>query len=120
MNEDQLIIKIVLIIAFALFAVFLMFPGRGARHLALRRLAMLLLFGAAVFAIAFPQVINAVANFVGVGRGTDLLLYGFIIVFVANSLTLSRRQRHTDKQITELARRLAIAEAPKPGASDTA
>ncbi|SFO04777.1 DUF2304 domain-containing protein [Mycetocola miduiensis] len=113
--DNQIIIKIVLIAALAVFAVFLMLPGSGARHLALRRLSMIGLFAIAVVAVVFPQLINDVANAVGVGRGTDLLLYGLIVVFIGNSLAASRRYRHTEREVTNLARALALAEAPKPG-----
>ncbi|MCP2031679.1 hypothetical protein L1277_001777 [Okibacterium sp. HSC-33S16] len=110
--DNQIIIKIALIAALAIFAVFLMLPGSGARHLALRRLSMIGLFAVAVVAVVFPQLINEIANAVGVGRGTDLLLYGLIVVFIGNSLAASRRNRHMERELTQLARAVALADAP--------
>lgn len=112
METSQLIIKIVLITVFALFAVFLLLPGRGVRHDAIRKLTMLSLFAVAILAVVFPNAINAIANVMGVGRGADLLLYGLIIVVVGNSIVTQRRQRLLETQITILARKMAIAQGP--------
>lgn len=116
MDNGQIVIKVILVLAFAAFAVFLMLPGRGVRHVAIRRLVMVGLLAITVLAVVFPGVVNQVAHFVGVGRGTDLLLYGLIVVFIGNSILLQRRHRNTERQITELARQLAILQAPAPGA----
>jgi hypothetical protein len=112
--ESQLVIKVILIVAFAAFAVFLMLPGRGARHLAMRRLAMVLVLALTVLAVIFPNALNDVAHAVGVGRGADLLLYGLIVVFLGNALVQQRRSRHIEREMTLIARRVAIAEAEKP------
>lgn len=117
--DNQLVIKIVLIVVFAVLALFLLMPGRGARHVAIRRLTMLALFAAAVLAIVFPSLISQIAKAVGVGRGADLLLYGLIVVFVGNSIAAQRRHRLVEAEITALARRLAIAQAPLPKIADT-
>lgn len=112
--ESQLVIKVILIVVFAAFAVFLMLPGRGARHLAIRRLIMVLVLALTVLAVIFPTALNRVAHAVGVGRGADLLLYGLIVVFIGNALVQQRRTRHVERQITLIARRVAIAEAQRP------
>jgi small membrane protein len=112
MDNNQLVIKIALIIAAAVFALFLLLPGRGVRHIALRRLSMLALFAIALLAIIFPQLINGIANLMGVGRGADLLLYGLIIVFVGNSIVAQRRHRLLESEITKLARSIALAQTP--------
>lgn len=117
MDNGQFVIKIILVLAFAAFAVFLMLPGRGVRHAAIRRLVMVALLAVTVLAVVFPSAVNQVAHFVGVGRGTDLLLYGLIVVFIGNSILVQRRYRNTERQITELARQLAILQAPPPASA---
>ena len=52
-------------------------PG-GARHQAARRLATLAFVVFAIVAIAFPSVMTAIAHRLGVGRGTDLLLFAMV------------------------------------------
>lgn len=112
--DSQIIIKIVLIVAVVAAGGVLFAPASGARRLALRRLAMLGLLVVAIFAIVFPDIITNVARWFGVGRGTDLLLYGLIVVFVANSLSNARRNRQLEEQTTDLARAVAIQNAPRP------
>ncbi|MFJ3391473.1 DUF2304 domain-containing protein [Leifsonia aquatica] len=114
MDTGQLAIKIILIVVVVAFSIFLMIPGKGARHLALRRLTMLGLLVLVVLAVVFPSSVTAVAHLLGVGRGTDLLLYGLIVVFIGNSLVVQRRHRKTDIEITRLARLIAIQNAPDP------
>jgi hypothetical protein len=110
-ETNQLAIKFALIAASVIFALFLLLPGRGVRHVALRRISLLGLFLVALVAIVFPSVINTIANAMGVGRGADLLLYGLIIVFVGNSVVAQRRHRILQSEITQLARRIAITQA---------
>lgn len=105
---DQLVIKVVLIIAFVAFAVVLIRSGSSARSQALRTVGLGIFLVAAILAVVFPTVVNDLAVLVGVGRGTDLLLYAFIVVFIGNSLSASRKRRAQRAQITALARRIAL------------
>ncbi len=105
---DQLIIKFLLIGAFLVMGFVLLKSGGSARTQAIRTITLLMLLAAAVYAVLFPAVINDLAQLVGVGRGTDLLLYVFLVVFVANALTTVRRRRAQDAQITQLAREIAL------------
>ncbi|UOE44496.1 DUF2304 domain-containing protein [Agromyces larvae] len=111
---DQFFIKLLLIGVLAAFAAIVLIPGRGTRKLAIKRIALLMLFLAAVVAVLFPQLINGLANLVGVGRGTDLLLYGLIIVFVGHTISTSLRFRQQEREITQLARSVALANASRP------
>lgn len=117
---DQVVIKVLLIGAFLVFGLILLRPGGTARTQAIRTITLLLLLAAGVFAVLFPGVIDELARSVGVGRGTDLLLYAFIIVFVGNALSSTRKRRAQDIQITLLARQIALARPlhPEPTADD--
>jgi hypothetical protein len=116
MIGNQIVIQIILIAVFAVFAIVLLLPGRGARKLALRRLALVVVLAAAVVAVIFPELVNSVANLVGVGRGTDLILYALVIVFIGNSVSASVRHRQLEREVTILARKMALEAAPKPNA----
>ena len=111
--DSQLWIKILLIAVFVIFAVTLVLPGRGARHLAVRRIALVLVFLVAIVAIAYPELLNSIANLVGVGRGTDLLLYGMVVVLIGNIISTTRRHRQMEREVTQLARALALSEAER-------
>lgn len=111
---SQLLIQVLLIASvLALGWMMVRSPG-GARHQAARRLTTLLFVVFAVVAIAWPTLITSIAHFVGVGRGTDLLLYALVIAFLAQVLSSFRRNAARERQITELARRIALDEAPGP------
>lgn len=105
-----MLIKILLLVAIAVVIVLSLRAPAGARHLALRRIAVFGFGLLAVASILFPDAWNSAAAVVGVGRGTDLLLYGLIVVFLAYMVTTYRRFRDLESQITMLARRLALDE----------
>lgn len=103
-----MIIKILLIAGAIAFG-FLFFrrPGAG-RHLAVRRVLGLLVVAGGIFAVLFPLAVTEVANAVGVGRGTDLVLYALVMVFLFTSVSLYQRVGTLDEQITELTRHIAL------------
>lgn len=106
-----MLIKLLLLLAIAAVFVLGLRAPSGARHLALRRVAVLLGALVAALSVVFPDAWNAIADFVGVGRGTDLLLYGLIVAFLLYMVTTYRRFRDMEQQITLLARRIAVDEA---------
>lgn len=112
--DDQFVIKVILIAAFILFALILIAPVGGARRLAVRRLLLAGAFGAAVVAIAFPWLISDLANLLGVGRGADLVLYALVVVFIGNAMTQSAHNRQLQRELTSVARSLAIMQSPPP------
>lgn len=114
MDGQHLVIKVILIAIFVVFALFVLLPGRSVRHAALRRLVLVAAFILAALAVIFPDALAVVAGFVGVGRGVDLLLYGLIVVFVGNALVQQRHMRVMQRELTLVARRQAISEARHP------
>lgn len=109
--SDPIVIKVLLISLFALMGIALFFPRTGARPLAIKRLTLALMLVAGVFAVAFPEWTTRIANLLGVGRGVDLIVYGLVVVFIYHSIASKRRFAQIDERATDLARRLAIAEA---------
>lgn len=111
---EQLGIKIALLVCVVIIGILMMLPARGARHLALRRIGTLLLVALAAVAIVLPEIPQAIAEFIGVGRGADLLLYGLVIAFITYAVVQRSDRNRLTEQLTELARAQAIATAPKP------
>jgi len=109
------LIQLVLIGVVILTAVRLL-RGRGARTQAVRRLGLMLFAALAVWSILFPSVWNRIAKLVGVGRGTDMVLYALVVAFLSFTLTTYLRFRDFEARYTKLARRLALDESgpPKP------
>src|SRR5690606_34504048 len=105
------LIQVVLILAILGVALLLNRTTADSRHQAIRRLLLLGFVAAAVVSVAIPSVLSQLAAFVGVGRGTDLLLYALVIAFLSYIATSLRRTRQLTARITVLARELALAQA---------
>ncbi|WP_127129539.1 DUF2304 domain-containing protein [Georgenia sp. SYP-B2076] len=82
----------------------------SARHQAIRRLLLVGFVVLAVFAVLFPTWLTAVANLLGVGRGTDLLLYVLVIAFLTYVASSYRHMVTLDRKLTVLTRKLALTE----------
>jgi hypothetical protein len=113
-----LVFQIAAVVAVLVIAFFVL-RGGGARHQAVRRILLVLFVLGAAVSVFFPQVLTWLANLVGIGRGTDLLLYVLVIVFLGIVATTYRRFRQMETQITQLSRRLALESAEKPPAQET-
>lgn len=83
----------------------------GEKSLAIKRLLAIVFVAAAVAAILFPQLLSAVANFFGIGRGADLLLYVFVIAGLVFAVMTVRAKARSDARVTDLARAVALMEA---------
>jgi hypothetical protein len=103
----------VLLIAVVLAVAARLFRSGGARSQAVRRLGLLLFAAFAVFSILVPGVWNRIASFVGVGRGTDMVLYALVVAFLSYVVTTYLRFRDFEVRYTRLARRLALDEAAR-------
>ena len=106
-----MLIQILLIAAIAILAAFVMRRTGADSHLAIRRLALGFFVVAAVLSVLFPGWLSWVANLLGVGRGTDLVLYALIVIFLAFLYTQYRRNMALQRQLTAIARKVAILEA---------
>ena len=109
-----MIIKGLLILAAVLLFVFFLRRSHTARLQAFKRIGFTLfcLFG--VIAVIQPDLMTWLANRVGVGRGTDLLLYILTVVFGFFSLNTYLRFKDTERRLTRLARAMAIRDAVPP------
>ena len=76
-----------------------------------KRIGLVLFALANVYAVMRPDDLTAVARLLGVGRGTDLVLYALVVAFMAGMFSMYQRFRVVDRRYTELARTVAIREA---------
>lgn len=106
-------IQVILIIFSMLIA---MMGSMAFRSKLISRLVALLFFGAATGFVIFPDATSSIARVLGVGRGTDLLLYVAIFAGLHSCLRLYIRTRAVQRKLTELARALAIRDAVVPNA----
>ncbi|MCY7395415.1 MAG: DUF2304 domain-containing protein [Nocardioides sp.] len=84
--------------------------GRRSSTLAFTRAAGLGLAAGWIVAVLFPGVVTALAQSVGVGRGTDLVLYVGVVAFTFGSVLQRRRAHELEQRITVLTRSVALLE----------
>lgn len=106
----QIVVQIVLVLAVVIVSLALMRGGSNARHLAIRRIMLVLFACVAALSIFFPGLLSHVARFFGIGRGTDLVLYGLIVSFLVYMATTYQRFRQMESTLTLLSRRIALDE----------
>jgi small membrane protein len=111
----MLTIQVLLILAVGVVALFLLRATAGARHQAIRRVLALAFAVLAIVSILAPTWVTRVAHLVGVGRGTDLLLYALIVAFLGYTATAYRRTMLIERRLTALTRQIALDEVPPPG-----
>lgn len=118
MNPFQivLIIVVVLLLSGTLVAVF---KGWATKR---EGVVGALVWIAAGVAIIWPQVTQVVAGTLGIGRGTDLLLYCAVVVMMVGFFMVYARIRRLRREVTLLVRHLAIRDAvvqPSPPNNET-
>ena len=105
------LIKSLLIIGMIIVIFFVLRPVKTMNSLALRRIGMLIVLLAAVFAVIFPDVVNRFAHFIGVSTGINLLVYLLVIALFAQMASAYRRDSVAEQKLTELARQVALQNA---------
>lgn len=76
-----------------------------------KKLAILIFLMLAIFVVIFPEVTDSMANFFGVGRGTDLLVYMLTVTFIAYVLNQYMKNKSDEQRLARLARKIALLEA---------
>jgi len=80
---------------------------------ALRRIAAVCFAVAGTLAVLFPGAVTWLAERVGVGRGTDLVLYALVIAFLFTAIGLYQRVQLLEERIAQLTRALALHNADR-------
>lgn len=102
------IITQVVLIAAVLLVMARLLRSQGQRTQALRRIGLLFFAGFAALSILLPDLWNTMAKVVGIGRGSDLILYGLVAAFLSFVVTTYLRLREVEDRYTRLARTIAL------------
>lgn len=78
-----------------------------------KRFLALIVFLVLVFLVIFPDFSTKVANFIGVGRGVDLIFYLSHLFLLLLIVTLWRKINLQNNIITKLARQISIQKPVK-------
>lgn len=103
-------IKLLLIASAIAALVYLVRAQNVSHRLLVTRIAGFSIAGAWVVAVLYPDLLTRIGNAIGVGRGTDLLLYVLVVVFTFTTVGWYQRLRQLDEQVTQLTRSLALVE----------
>jgi hypothetical protein len=106
-----MIIKLILISLAGAFAVLVLRQRASGGGQALVRLGGIGVAVLAVVAVLFPDTTVWAAHIVGVARGTDLVLYVFVMTFMITTLVLFQRLHHLEERVILLNRELALRES---------
>jgi small membrane protein len=106
-----MIIQGILLVAIFGLMVYLLQNKNTARLRAWKKLLLFLFMLFAAVSILWPQTMTDVAHLVGVGRGTDLLLYGTVVCFVFFVLATYLKFKEMEQQYVKLARQIALVDA---------
>ncbi|MDP3999861.1 MAG: DUF2304 domain-containing protein [bacterium] len=109
-----MIIQPLLIAGLLLVFIWFLRNRNQARTRAGKKLAFALLVLAGVIAVLYPDVMNTLAGWVGVGRGADLLFYALTLAFIFVTLNIYLKFQDHDRRLTEIVREVAIKEAEPP------
>jgi small membrane protein len=111
-----MIIQAVLVLGFLLITYWFLSNRTSSKVRAWQKIGLLSLFILATLAVIFPNLLNDIANAVGVGRGADLVLYIFVFAFMAYVTIQYIKQKEHDRVTATLVRRIAIIEANEKAA----
>ena len=108
-----------LITSIVALLVYLLRSRRSAQSKAWVKVGYLVFVLGGVYAVLRPNDTTVVAHWLGVDRGTDLMLYALIIAFSFTTLSTYLRFKDLELRYARLARAVAIegAQAPERSAS---
>ena len=101
-------IKVILLIPLLLLII-LMLP-KFRRH-AMSRLIMIMISLLGMLFVLFPSLSNKLAQYVGVGRGADLIIYLFMVFSFLYNIYLYAKLRMIQQDQTEIIKNIAIQNA---------
>ena len=107
-------IQVLLITSIIALLVYLLRSRRNAQSRAWVKVGYLVFVMAAVYAVLRPNDTTVVAHWLGVDRGTDLMLYALIIAFSFTTLSTYLRFKDLELRYARLARAVALEGAQAP------
>lgn len=117
-----MLIQYLLIGGVGLLLVFFLKHHGTSRTAAWVKIAFVVFGICGVLAVLFPNAVSEFAHLLGVGRGTDLLIYALATGFAFYSINTYLRFKEIEGRYAELARAIALQNSrhPAPVAADDA
>jgi hypothetical protein len=111
-------VKVLLILSVLAALAWVIRARPSNQRLALTRLAGLAVATCWIVAVINPELVSQVAHLVGVGRGTDLVLYVLVVVFMFTTVGQQQRLRLLEDRLAELTRSQALLAPGVPADED--
>lgn len=109
-----MLIQIVLIAAVLLLLLFFLRHHGKSKTAASVKIGFSLFMVFGVLAVLLPDQVTLLAHFLGVGRGTDLLLYGMVVAFGFATINTFLRFKELELRYAKLVRAVAIQNSKAP------
>ncbi|MBV8928434.1 MAG: DUF2304 domain-containing protein [Mycobacteriaceae bacterium] len=107
-------IQVLLIAAVVGLLVYLLRSRTSTQSRAWVKVGYVAFIMAGIYAVLRPNDTTVVANWVGVDRGTDLMVYGLVIAFAFTTLSAYIRFKDLELRYARLARAVALEGAKTP------
>jgi hypothetical protein len=114
-----MIIKIILISGILLIGLLALREKVSSSSLAVRRLGVAGIIVVGTVLVLWPDITTRAAEVVGVGRGTDLLFYGCVLLFLFTSIAQSQRIHRLEQRLVALTREVAFLESRREPSADS-
>lgn len=112
-----MIIQLLLLIAALALVAYFLANRRKAKAKAGVKIGFALFVVAAIWAIIRPDDVTVVANWLGIDRGTDLMLYVLLMAFFFTTMSTWVRFREQEVRYARLARAVALQSPIAPGST---
>lgn len=110
-EANTVILQIVLVIAALAALAYFVRSGQSVGVRASKRLAFGLFVLVNIYAVLRPDDVTHLARALGIGRGTDLIVYLLVVAFIFGMLNTYLRDREISQHLTNLARQIAVRDA---------
>jgi hypothetical protein len=110
-EANTVILQILLLAAAVGALVYFVRSGQSVGVRASKRIAFGAFIVLNIYAVLRPDDLTYLARAVGIGRGTDLLVYLLVVAFVSGMLNTYLRDREISQHLTNLARQIAVRDA---------
>lgn len=107
----MILIQLILLVGVLVVLIKFLTYSDSSKIQAWKKIIMLSITIMAIVFIFSPDLLNGAAHSLGVGRGTDLLLYVLTLVFIFSQLNNYIKDKEEHKKIVLLARKISILEA---------
>jgi hypothetical protein len=111
--ELQVIIQWLLVPAIVAAVLVSLRSRNSLRGQARRKIVAVVTLVAGVVAVINPSILQSIADFVGIARGVDLILYGLALVIIYFVGSVSVRFREHEAKVVLMSRSLALLEAER-------